>query len=139
MSGSRPPSSSSQGSSSSASSYASMLSDDSYLETCLPIDQGFKDMMADIKVLENNRRIFEERKVQSHIQKGRDPDDTVRRGNWTEKQVKDYDNYKVVVKNFGDSSTKADASVKLAKKKKDEQTRLAALQDLQDKATVAVL
>lgn len=133
---SRPPS---QESTASASSYDSMLSDDSYLAKMKPVDAAFVEMMGEIKVLENNRRMFEERKVQSHIQKGRDPNDTERRENWTEKQLKDYANYKLLVSGLSRANDRATASEKVAKTKKDEESRIKALRDQKDRSAQAIL
>ncbi|KAI3401479.1 hypothetical protein diail_10913 [Diaporthe ilicicola] len=51
--------SSTASSSSFASSFDSVLFDDSYLKSLKPVDEEIKEMMADIKVLENKRRLFD--------------------------------------------------------------------------------
>ncbi|KAJ8122619.1 hypothetical protein ONZ43_g1231 [Nemania bipapillata] len=86
------------GSDSSINSYASALSDDSYLKTLKPgIDDQFQKMLRDVKMVENQRSILKERKIQSHEVKKRDPNDTDRPLAWTDQMDADYQSYKAKV------------------------------------------
>ncbi|KAF2968710.1 hypothetical protein GQX73_g4902 [Xylaria multiplex] len=77
-------------------SYASVLSDDSYLALLKPgLDDIFKEVLNDIKILEDNRRsILKERKIQSHEAKRRDPTDLDTERDWTPQMELDYESYK---------------------------------------------
>jgi hypothetical protein len=94
---SRPNSSGSNNSAKSTDSYASALSDDSYLATFKPADASFAEVLAHIRMVENNRPVLKERKVQSHELKKRDPNDTERRTDWTPQMEADYAAYKAKV------------------------------------------
>ncbi|KAI0531711.1 hypothetical protein GGR58DRAFT_518297 [Xylaria digitata] len=91
----RPSSSSSTGS---TDSYTSILSDDSYLS---PLEAGtddlFKKFLNDVKMIENNRSVSKERKIQSHEAKKRDPNDVGTRCDWTPQMQSDYASYKTKV------------------------------------------
>lgn len=123
---------------SSVSSFQSFLSDDSYLEKLKPVDAGFAEMMNEVKALDTKRSIIAERKVQSHIQKRRDPTDVANREDWTEKQTKDYAAYKALVKSLADVNKKAVASSNIAKAKDDEESCKKALADQKARSTAAI-
>lgn len=103
------------------------------------LDKGFKEMMDDIKILDNNRKVFKERKVQSHIQKRRDPNDTEKR-DWNADQVKDYEHYKKCVEDLANANARAVASTDIARDKTrtSEARRLEALEDQTRKCDAAV-
>jgi hypothetical protein len=89
---------SSSGSDKSTNSSASVLSDDSYLATFQPgIDDQFKELLNHIRMIEKNRKILKERKIQSHEMKKRDPNDIARRTDWTPQMDSDYLSYKAEV------------------------------------------
>lgn len=123
---------------SSVSSFQSFLSNDSYLDKLRPIDAGFADMMKEVKALDTKRSILAERKVQSHVQKRRDPTDVANREDWTEKQTKDYANYKNLVKSLADANKKAVASTSIAKNQDDEESCKKALADQKARSTAAI-
>lgn len=123
---------------SSVSSFQSFLSDDSYLEKLKPVDAGFAEMIKEVKALDSKRSILAERKVQSHIQKRRDPADVATREDWTEKQTKDYAAYKALVKSLADANKKAIASTNFAKAQDDEESCKNALGDQKTRATAAM-
>lgn len=125
-------------STSSASSFQSFLSDDSYLEKFKPVDAGFAEMMKEVKALDTKRSIIAERKVQSHIQKRRDPTDVANREDWTEKQTKDYTAYKTLVKSLADANKKAVASNNIAKAQNDDESCKKALTDQKARSTAAI-
>lgn len=125
-------------STSSVSSFQSLLSDDSYLEKFKPVDAGFAEMMKEVKALDTKRSIIAERKVQSHIQKRRDPTDIDNRDDWTEKQTKDYAAYKALVKSLADANKKAVASTDIAKAQDDDENCKKALTDQKARSTAAI-
>ncbi|KAI0478251.1 hypothetical protein F4859DRAFT_504090 [Xylaria cf. heliscus] len=107
-------------------SYTSILFDDSYLKTLKPgIDYHFGEMLSDLRMIENSRKILKERNIQSHEVKRRDLDDVDKRLDWTEKMNEEYASYKA----------KVDASGKIAKNSGDldlsvqEKVRNIALED----------
>ena len=123
----------------SVSSFQSFLSDDSYLEKMKSVDAGFIDMMDEIRALDTTKRnILAERKVQSHIQKRRDQGDIARREDWTEKQVKEYDAYKALVKSLGEANKTAVASGKVAKARDDEESCKQALAAQKARSNAAI-
>ncbi|RYP13396.1 hypothetical protein DL767_010754 [Monosporascus sp. MG133] len=110
---------SSSSSGKSTDSYASVLSDDSYLATLKPgIDDQFKEMLSHVKVIENDRKILKERKIQSHEAKKRDPNDTQRRTDWTPQMEADYASYKAKVDALFAAKKVQEASEKVAKQSK---------------------
>lgn len=125
-------------STSSASSFQSFLSDDSYLEKFKPVDAGFAEMMKEVKALDTKRSIIAERKVQSHIQKRRDPSDVANREDWTEKQTNDYAAYKALVKSLADANKKAVASTTIAQAQDGEENCKKALTDQKARSTAAI-
>ncbi|TGJ80525.1 hypothetical protein E0Z10_g8231 [Xylaria hypoxylon] len=117
-------------------SYTSVLSDDSYLATLKPgIDDQFKEMLNHVKMIENNRKVLKERKIQSHEAKKRDPNDVNRRLDWLPQMEADYKSYKAKVDLLSAAKTTQEASEKAAKKSKNadlatqEKARNAALDD----------
>lgn len=123
---------------SSVSSFQSFLSDDSYLGKLKPVDAGFAEMMKEVKALDTKRSIIAERKVQSHIQKRRDPRDVSNRDDWTENQTKEYASYKALVKSLADANKKAVASTKIAMARDDEESCKKALADQKARSTAAI-
>lgn len=123
---------------SSVSSFQSFLSDDSYLEKLKPVDAGFAEMIKEVKALDSKRSIIAERKVQSHIQKRRDPADVANREDWTEKQTKDYAAYKALVKSLADANKKAVTSTNVAKAQDDEESCKKALIDQKARSAAAM-
>lgn len=122
----------------SVSSFQSFLSDDSYLEKIKPVDAGFIDMIKEIRALDTKRNIQAERKTQSHIQKRRDQGDIERREDWTDKQVKEYDAYKALVKSLEKANKTATASGKVAKARDDEESCKQALADQKARSNAAI-
>lgn len=90
---------SSAGSTGSTDSYQSALSDDSYLARLKPEDvDRLTEMLNNVRMVENHRKLLKERKIQSHELKKRDPNDTARRTDWeNDKQVADWTAYKAKV------------------------------------------
>lgn len=123
---------------SSVSSFQSFLSDDSYLEKLKPVDAGFVEMMKEVKALDTKRSILAERKVQSHIQKRRNPADVASREDWTETQTKEYASYKNLVKSLADANKKAAASTNIAMAQDDEESCKKALADQRARSTAAI-
>lgn len=123
---------------SSVSSFQSFLSDDSYLAKLKPVDAGFAEMMKEVKALDTKRSIIAERKVQSHIQKRRDPADVANREDWTEKQTKEYASYKALVKSLADANKKAATSTNIALAQDDEESCKKALADQKARSTAAI-
>ncbi|KAK4181994.1 hypothetical protein QBC35DRAFT_510749 [Podospora australis] len=115
---SRPSSSKSNDSAKSTDSYASVLSEDSYIATFKPVDDDFKNLLEHVKMVENGRKILKERKVQSHEVKKRDPKDTERRTDWTPQMEADYLSYKKSVEALTVAKKAQEASEKLAKNSK---------------------
>lgn len=108
-------------SSGSTDSYTSVLSDDSYLATFQPgIDDQFRETLEDIRLIENNRTILKERKIQSHEAKKRDPNDTLRRTDWTDEMEAEYRSYKDKVDALGVAKTVQEMSENNAKRSKRE-------------------
>ncbi|KAI1323078.1 hypothetical protein F5Y16DRAFT_403753 [Xylariaceae sp. FL0255] len=102
----------------SSDSDSPVLSVDSYVAKLKPtLDDQFKQMMEEITLLENNRTVLRERKIQSHRAKKRDPSDTERRV-WSTEQEADYYFYKAEVVRFGDVKKVQEASTTAAKKSK---------------------
>jgi len=113
---------SSSGSNKSTDSYASVLSDDSYLATFQSgIDAQFQEILSHVRMIENNRKILKERKIQSHEVKKRDSNDTARRTDWTSQMENDYLSYKTKVDALSAAKKVQEKSEKVAKqsKKKD--------------------
>ncbi|KAK4232783.1 hypothetical protein C8A03DRAFT_39584, partial [Achaetomium macrosporum] len=126
----------SDGSNKSTDSYASVLSDDSYMATLRPIDNEFRNMLQHIQALNTSRSLAKQRKIVSHETKKRDPADTERRTDWTPQMEADYDAYKAKVDVLSAVKARQEASEKAAKassKSKDlaaqERARLQALAD----------
>ncbi|KAK9413597.1 hypothetical protein SUNI508_11806 [Seiridium unicorne] len=108
---------SSSSSVSTVESYMSVLSDDSYITHLKPgLDDEFKEMLNHVKVIENDRKILRERKIQSHKAKKRDPKDVSRRLDWTPQMEADYESYKAKVDALSVAKTAQDASEMAAKK-----------------------
>jgi len=108
-------------SSASAKSYGSVLSDDSYLATFKPgIDDQFREMLENITLIENNRTILMERKIQSHEAKKRDPNDTQGRADWTPEMDADYRSYKGKANALGAAKKVLKKSDKNAEKRQGE-------------------
>ncbi|KAL6835546.1 hypothetical protein V8C40DRAFT_234570 [Trichoderma camerunense] len=103
----------------SADSYSSVLSDDSYLETLKEVDGPFKEILNEIRITENNRRILKERKIHSHELKKRDPNDTQRRSNWTPEMETDYASYKFKVNTLAAAKAVQEESEKIARKSRN--------------------
>lgn len=111
---------SSSSSNKSTDSYTSVLSDDSYLADLKPgIDDQFKAMLDNIRMIENNRKILKERKIQSHEAKKRDPNDKDRRTDWTSEMEAGYLSYKGKVDVLNEAKKVQEASEKVAKKSKN--------------------
>ncbi|KAM0814416.1 hypothetical protein AB5N19_00206 [Seiridium cardinale] len=118
------------------SSYTSVLSDDSYLAQLEPgLDDQFKEMLNNLRMIENNRKILTERKIQSHEAKKRDPTDVSRRIDWTPQMDADYLSYKAKVEVVAVTHAAQKVSGRLARKSKhadlatQEAIRSAALAD----------
>jgi hypothetical protein len=110
---------SSSSSNKSTDSYTSVLSDDSYLAELKPgIDDQFKTMLDSIRMIENNRKILKERKIQSHEAKKRDPNDKDRRTDWTPEMEAGYLAYKAKVEALNKAKSVQEASEKVAKQSK---------------------
>ncbi|KAF6821202.1 hypothetical protein CPLU01_12560 [Colletotrichum plurivorum] len=98
------------------SAVSSILSEDSYvamLETGL--DDQFKEMLSEIRMNENNRQILRERKILSHEAKKRDPNDTLRRTNWSPQIDQEYEDYKVKVETLSKAKKDQAPSTGIAK------------------------
>ncbi|KAK4139005.1 hypothetical protein BT67DRAFT_438305 [Trichocladium antarcticum] len=95
----------------STDSYASVLSEDSYLETFKPIDADFTKFLDAFE-----KDILMARKVQSHNLKKRDQKDTERRTDWTDAMEKAYAAYKNKVVMLS-KAKKTQAESELAAKK----------------------
>lgn len=95
----------------STDSYASVLSEDSYLETFKPIDAEFKKFLDAFE-----RDILMARKVQSHNLKKRDQKDTERRTDWTDAMEKAYAAYKNKVDMLSKAKKTQEGSELAAKK-----------------------
>jgi hypothetical protein len=96
-----------------------VLSDDSYLATLKPgIDDQFQEILSHVRMIENNRKILKERKIQSHEAKKRDPNDTAKRTDWTSQMESDYLSYKAKVDALGAAKKVQEASEKVARQSK---------------------
>lgn len=85
------------------------------METLKPvIDDQFKEILASIKLVENNRSLLKERKIQSHEAKKRDPtlNDTYY---WHEQMEEDYNSYKRKVKRIHGMKVKQEKAERAAK------------------------
>lgn len=102
----------------SADSYSSVLSDDSYLETLKEVDGPFREILNEIRITENDRKILKERKIQSHELKKRDPNDTQKRTNWTREMETDYASYKSKVNVLTAAKAVQEVSERIARKSK---------------------
>ncbi|KAK9773304.1 hypothetical protein SCAR479_10033 [Seiridium cardinale] len=112
---------SSSSSVSTVESYMSALSDDSYITHLKPgLDDQFKAMLNHVKVIENDRKILRERKIQSHKAKKRDPEDVSRRLDWTPQMEADYESYKAKVDALSVAKSAQDASEMAAKMSRHE-------------------
>ncbi|KAM0245335.1 hypothetical protein ACHAQJ_010593 [Trichoderma viride] len=103
----------------SADSYSSVLSDDSYLETLKEVDGPFREILSEIRITENNRKILKERKIQSHELKKRNPNDTQRQTNWTPEIETDYVSYKSKVNVLAAAKAVQEESEKITRKSKN--------------------
>jgi len=132
-------------SASSADTFQSALSEDSYLGSLVPgLDDQFKTMLNEVKMVENHRKFVKERKIQSHKAKKLDPADIGRRTDWSDQQNEDWSSYKEKVLDITEPKRQHDASVKAAKESRGadlstlETARNKALDDGVELADVAV-
>ncbi|KAK8080282.1 hypothetical protein PG997_008100 [Apiospora hydei] len=99
-------------------SYYSILSDDSYAVELKPIDKSFLEMCEEVRILDTERNILEERKMQSHNAKKRDPKDTAERV-WPDAQAADYKVYKELVRRIRPVKDAHDAAMVAVKNSKN--------------------
>ncbi|RMZ83277.1 hypothetical protein DV738_g1397, partial [Chaetothyriales sp. CBS 135597] len=117
----------------STESIHSVYSEDSYIATFeATFDDAFREMLDEVKMLGNNRKILLERKVQSHNAKKRDPNDTAKRTDWTPQMEAEYQLYKVKVAELTKAKKDHKLSEKAAKQSKNDD--LATIKRLRNKA-----